>query len=48
MGGTIERILERSQKTRKSGKGWQARCPAREGKSASLSVDVARGGRHRS
>lgn len=40
-----ERLLERLDRVRKSGKGWTARCPAHPDKSASLSVAEGRDGR---
>ena len=40
-----ERLLERLDRVRKSGKGWTARCPAHADKSASLSVAEGRDGR---
>lgn len=40
-----ERLLERLDRVRKSGKGWTARCPAHPDKSSSLSVAEGRDGR---
>lgn len=40
-----DRLLERLDHVRKSGKGWTARCPAHPDKSSSLSVAEGRDGR---
>jgi len=39
-----ERLLSRLDRVRRCGKGWIARCPAHEDKTASLSVAVGEGG----
>jgi hypothetical protein len=42
---TIEDVLQRLDRVRKSGRGWMARCPAHEDRSPSLSVRVADDGK---
>ncbi len=41
----LERVLERLERVRRSGKGWTARCPAHEDKFPSLSVSEGADGR---
>lgn len=41
----IDRVLERLERVRQSGRGWSARCPAHEDRNPSLSVTVGEDGR---
>ena len=43
--GAIEKVLERLEGVRRSGKGWVARCPAHPDRTPSLSVGVGADGR---
>jgi hypothetical protein len=45
IGDPVERLLSHLDKVRKSGRGWTARCPAHEDRTASLSVAAGDDGR---
>src|SRR5947209_4630162 len=38
-----DRLLERLERVRSSGRGWTARCPAHEDRTASLSISIGEG-----
>jgi hypothetical protein len=44
-GGSVARLLDRLERVRKAGKGWSARCPAHEDRTASLSLTEGTDGR---